>query len=219
MFNSKTHGNFAYAVGAAAAVTAALWALPVQARVVSSQTIVSSGDSIFALVSTTDGCIESSLTVTVGTSVSRTSGQPPTAGGFMFYTRYNECTGQYLAGIADFFNVGSGGISLNGDLRSGTAQFTTSATDEVSHAVLPITVDLTFIASGDPYHNHAQSIYYINGAGYVSQDSEWSQGASVTGSFSVGGVGGAIDASPQAASMSRGKSTTVIQTFGPPFRH
>jgi hypothetical protein len=90
MFNSKAHGNFGYAVGAAAAVTAVLWALPVQARVVSSQTMVSNGDSITALVSTTDGCIESSLTVTVGTSVSRTSGQPPTAGGFMFYTRYNE---------------------------------------------------------------------------------------------------------------------------------
>ena len=219
MFNSQTQWNSGYVVSAAVAVTAALWALPVQARVVSSQTIVSNGDSVTALVTTTDGCIESSLAVTVGTSVTRNSGQPPTAGGYIFYTRYDECTGQYLAGIGDYFKVESGGISLNGDLRSGTAQFTTSATDQVSHAVLPITVDLTLSAIGDLYHNHAQSIFYIDGSGYVSQDSEWYQRASVTGSFSVGGVGGAIDASPQAASMSRGKSTTVIQTFGPPFRH
>lgn len=219
MFNSQTHRNIGYAIGAAVAVTAALWALPVQARVVSSQTVVSNGDSVLAMVTNTDGCIESSLAVTVGTSVSRNSGQPPTAGGHILYTRYNECTGQYLAGIGDYFNVESGGISLNGALRFGTAQFTTSATDQVSHALLPITVDLTFIASGDLYHNHAQSIFYINGVGYISQDSDWYQQASVTGSFSVGGVGGAIDASPQAGSMSRGKSTTVIQTFGPPFRH
>lgn len=218
MFNSQAHRNFGHVVGASVAISAALWALPVQARVVSSQTIVSSGDSITALVTTSDGCIESSLVLTAGTSVSRSSGQPPIAGGHIFYTRYNECTGQYLAGIGDLFYVESGGISLNGDLRSGTAQFTTSATDQVSHAVLPITVDLTFFASGDLSHNHGQSIFYIDGVGYASQDSEWFQQASVTGSFSVGGVGGAIDASAQAASMSRGKSTTVIQTFGPPFR-
>src|SRR4051794_3862404 len=113
MFNSQTHWNFGYVVGAAVAVTAVLWALPVQARVVSSQTVVSNGDSITALVTTTDGCIESSLAVTVGSSVSPSSGQPPTAGGHIFYTRYNECTGQYLAGIGDYFNVDSGGISLN----------------------------------------------------------------------------------------------------------
>lgn len=219
MFNSQTHRNIGYAIGAAVAVTAALWALPVRARVVSSQTVVSNGDSVVAGVTTTDGCIESSIQVWVASSVSSNSGQPPSAGGHIFYTRYNECTEQYLAGIGDYFNVESGGISLNGDLRFGTAQFTTSATDQVSHAVLPITVDLTFIASGDLYHNHGQSIFYINGVGYVSQDSEWNRPASVTGSFSVGGVGGAIDPSISGASMSRGKSTTVIQTFGPPFRH
>src|SRR5262245_40936875 len=55
MFSSQLHRNIRYAIGAAVAATA-FGALPVQARVASSQTIVSYGDSVAALVTNTDGC-------------------------------------------------------------------------------------------------------------------------------------------------------------------
>jgi hypothetical protein len=200
-------------VGATLAVLVAVGAGPAQARVASSQTIVSVEDTLVMYLSSTDGCVESSLFLTVGQAVSRPGGQPVT-GGQIFYTRYNECTGQYLAGINQLFEIESGGLSVNGDLRYGAAQFTTSATDQVTHEAFAISVDVTFTGNADLFHDHHQEIFYIDGVGYAAQDSEWYRPGEITGTFSVGGVGGTTTGD---GSMSRGRSTIVIQTFGPPF--
>ncbi len=209
------HLTFKSAVRAAFAVVVAVAAVPALARVASSQTIVSTSDTVNAIVSSTDACVESNLFLYVGLSMSPNQGQPPTAGGSIFYTRYDECTGQHLAGINQSFSVESGGLSVNGDLKYGMARFTTSAIEQVSHGVVAISVDLTFTATGDMQHNHNQGIFYGDGFASVSQDSEWFRPADVTGTFSVGGVGGTAEG--HYASMARGKSTIVIQTFGPPF--
>jgi hypothetical protein len=54
----------------------------------------------------------------------------------------------------------------------------------------------------------------VDEVGDTVQDSDWSRPVVVTGTFTVGGVAstGAND-----GSVSRGRSTTVIQPFGPPF--
>lgn len=202
-------------VGAVLAVLVAVMAGPAEARVASSQTLVSAGDTVQIYVSILDGCIESSLFLWVSESESRPGGQP-LAGGTVFYTRYNECTDEYLAGINDPFQIESGGLSVNGDLEYGTARFTTSALEQVSHGVVPISVDLSFTGSGDMFHAHHQDIFYIDDVAYASQDSEWYRPAQVTGTVSVGGVSGTAAGD---GAMSRGRSTIVIQTFSPPFPH
>jgi hypothetical protein len=209
------------ALGAACAVVLAAGTMPAQARVVSSQTVVSTADTLTTGVSSYDGCVYSNLFLTVGSSVRPIGGQPPFAGGTIFYTSYNECTGQYLAGINRFFTIESGGLLLNGDLKYGTARFTTSAIEEVTQSVVPISIDLTFTATGDMQHNHVQLFIYDIFDDYVSasaeQDSEWSRVGHVAGAFSVGDTGGPVDDDLQYAGAARGKSTIMTQTFGPPF--
>lgn len=202
-------------VGAALAVIVALVAGPAEGRVASSQTLVSDGDTVQIYLSIADGCIESSIFLLVSESVSRPGGQP-LEGGTIFYVRYNECTDEYLAGINEPFQLESGALSVNGDLGYGTARFTTSAREEVSQAVVAISVDLSFTASGDMFHDHDQEIFYIDGVGYAAQGSEWYRPAQVTGTICVGGVGGTAAGD---GAMVRGRSTTVIQTFSPPFPH
>ena len=69
-------------------------------------------------------------------------------------------------------------------------------------------------ATGDMQHNHHQSFFFGDGTAYVEQDSEWFRPASVTVTFTIGGVTGTATGD---GSASRGHSTYVFQTFGPPF--
>jgi hypothetical protein len=217
---TRSAGRIA-ALSVACAVVLAAAAMPAQARVASSQTVVGTSDTLTTGVSSYDGCVYSNLFLSVGSSVSPIGGQPPLAGGTIFYTSYNECTGQYLAGINRFFTVESGGLSLNGDLKYGTARFTTSAIEQVTQSVVPISIDLTFTATGDMQHNHVQlftyDIFDDHVSASVEQASEWSRVGHVAGRFSVGDTGGPVDADDQYAGVGRGKSTIVTQTFGPPF--
>jgi hypothetical protein len=200
-------------VAAAMAVLVAVGPLPARARVTSSQTTVSHGDTVQVFVSSSDGCVEWNLDLYVSTSVSPNRGQSY-AGGTIFFIAYNECTGEYLAGVNQGFQIVSGGLWVNGALRDGTAQFTTSVINEANHALTPIGVGLTFTATGDLLHNHQQLFFYGDGFASVEQDSEWFRPASVTVTFSIAGVTGTATGD---GSASRGHSTFVFQTFGPPF--
>jgi hypothetical protein len=68
---------------------------------------------------------------------------------------------------------------------------------------------------GDKVHNHSQDDFGIPGfVAVIDQISEWFQLAVVTGTFSVGTVGGTASGD---GAMMRGKATVTIKNFGPPF--
>jgi hypothetical protein len=204
----------AFPVAATLTVLLVMQPAPARAKVASSQTIVTSGDTLSFNMLSEDGCIRSVISVLVSQSVDHPGGGQRSAGGNVFYIRENECTDEYLVGINQSFEIDSSALSANGDLAYGAAQFTTSAINEATHEWIDVTVDVTFTANGDTLHNHDHSIFYIDDVGYTVQDSEWSRPAVVTGTFSVGGVASTASGD---GSASRGHSTTVIQTFGPPF--
>jgi hypothetical protein len=180
--------------------------VPAQARVSSSQTIVASGNTLTFAMEAADGCIRSVIFVYLAQSMDHSGGAAPSAGGSVFYIRENECTDEYLVGINQPFDLGSSALSANGDLRYGAAHFTTSAINEATHEWIDV--------SGEMVHSHDQSIFYIDDVGYAVQSSDWSRTAVVTGTFSVGGF---ASTSSGDGSVTRGRSTTMIQTFGPPF--
>jgi hypothetical protein len=80
--------------------------------------------------------------------------------------------------------------------------------------VLVVSVDVTFTANGDIVHNHSQDIFNLDSVAVASQISEWFRPGVITGTFSVGGVGGTASGD---GAMTRGRSTVVVQNFGPPF--
>jgi hypothetical protein len=82
--------------------------------------------------------------------------------------------------------------------------------------VLVVSVDVTFTANGDIVHNHSQDILSFGSVAFAYQVSEWFRPGVVTGTFSVGGVGSTASGD---GAMTRGKSTLVLQNFGPPFPH
>jgi hypothetical protein len=110
------------------------------------------GISAFASFTSSDpaGCIYTYTDIAVYESVTRTSGSASEYSLISVYIfQYDYCQNTYLLGLSGYAHVEPNAFDTRGRLRSARLVTTLDLTDDQTNSTVPVSIDLTWTATGD----------------------------------------------------------------------